>query len=249
MPPQTNSRHNKSITYRLMRCIIVDDEPLARLLLENYAKRIEDLKVMGSFQSAPQAAAYLQKNSVDLIFLDIQMPGMNGMDFAREISEKSNRGEMRVIFTTAFGEYAIEGFKVDALDYLQKPISFTQFHSAVEHARRWYEREKMEDLFVKDGAQRIRLDIRHLLWAEGEKDYISLHYDNQARTPMILMNMKDLEASLPTAHFMRIHRSYIVRAEAITRYSAQKVWIGEQSFPVSDTYKNRVQEYIKTRMA
>lgn len=228
-----------------MRCIIVDDEPLARLLLESYAQRVEDLKVMGSFASAPQAAAWLQKNSVDLIFLDIQMPGMNGMDFARVIRESNGGHGVRVIFTTAFGEYAIEGFRVDALDYLQKPISFPQFEQAVQHARRWYEREKMEEVFVKDGAQRMRLDLVHLLWAEGEKDYISLHYDNVARTPMILMNMKDLEALLPQGRFMRIHRSYIVRTNAITRYGGGKVWIGEQELPVSDTYKNRVQEYVR----
>lgn len=232
-----------------MRCIIVDDEPLARLLLESYAKRIEDIKVVGSFQSAPQALAYLQKNSVDIIFLDIQMPGMNGMEFARAIKDNGNGRGTKVIFTTAFSEYAIEGFKVEALDYLQKPISFPQFEEAVRHARQWYEREKLDEVFVKDGTQRMRLDLAHLLWAEGEKDYISLHYDNQARTPMILMNMKDLETLLPQERFMRIHRSFIVCAKAITRYAGGHVWIGEQELPVSETYKNRVQEYIKTRLA
>lgn len=232
-----------------MRCIIVDDEPLARLLLESYAQRVEDLKVAGSFASAPQAAAWLRKNSVDLIFLDIQMPGMNGMDFARVIQQTNGDHGVRVIFTTAFGEYAIEGFKVDALDYLQKPISFPQFEQAVSHAREWYEREKLQEVFVKDGAHRVRLDLAHLLWAEGEKDYISLHYDNQTHTPMILMNMKDLEALLPQGRFMRIHRSYIVRTGAITRYGGGKVWIGEQELPVSDTYKNRVQEYVRGRLA
>lgn len=232
-----------------MRCIIVDDEPLARLLLESYAKRVEDLKVVGSFAGAPQAQAYLQKNGVDLIFLDIQMPGMNGMQFARAIKDSNGGRDAKVIFTTAFGEYAIEGFKVDALDYLQKPISFPQFEEAVRHAREWYEREKLQEVFVKDGAQRVRLDLAHLLWAEGEKDYISLHYDNQARSPMILMNMKDLEALLPQDRFMRIHRSYIVSVRAITRYGAGKVWIGQQELPVSDTYKNRVQEYVRGRLA
>lgn len=226
-----------------MRCIIVDDEPLARMLLESYARRTGELTVEGTFPSAAAAAAFLDKHSVDLIFLDIQMPGMNGMEFARLIPPQT-----RIIFTTAFGEYAVEGFKVDALDYLQKPISFEQFEAAVQHARRWYEGSKLTEVFVKDGAQRVRLDLEHLLWAEGQKDYISLHYDNRPQASMILMNMKDLETLLPHSRFMRIHRSFIVRTAAITRYGQGRVWIADQSLPVSETYKGAVQEYVRERL-
>jgi DNA-binding LytR/AlgR family response regulator len=226
-----------------MKCIIVDDEPLAIEILESYVGKIEQLKLQATFRNAVSAFTYLQQNVVDVIFLDIQMPKLSGIDFL-----KSLKNPPKVIFTTAFRDYAIEGFELEVVDYLLKPIPFERFLKAVAKvlhqpiASPSIENTKPEiaDDFVyfKVDKKMIKTKMSDILYIESIKDYVKV------RTPekeiITQQKISYLEESLPKEKFLRIHRSFIVNRERIDAYSATDIEVGKFHIPIGRNYKSDV---------
>lgn len=236
-----------------LTCWIIDDEPLAIELLESYVAKTSFLKLAGSYSSAISAMQDLTGQSVDIIFLDIQMPEVSGMEFARLVDD-----DTRIIFTTAFSEYALEGYRVDALDYLLKPITYNKFLEATKKALKWFEmkesasykdstsnhREKEEQMFVKSDHKLIRVLFNDILYIEGWKDYVKIHLVNKPHPILSLMSMKGLEKTLPSAKFIRIHRSYIVQKSKIDSISKNRVMIQQSELPIGESYKEDFKKSI-----
>lgn len=247
-----------------LRCIIVDDEPLALGLLESYARRTPFLQLEGAFSDGVSALERLKQGDIDLAFLDIQMPDLNGLELARLLPERT-----AVVFVTAYEQYAVEGFKVDATDYLLKPASYADFLTACERAAK---RQKGatdgtvgtdratasdETLFVKADYKTIPVKLRDIRYIEGVKDYVSIHLDPAgssrhpgSRTPydlMSLQSMKNLAEFLPAPPFIRIHRSYIVNLNQIDCIERQRVIFGDVYLPVSDSYREAFEQAVAAR--
>lgn len=231
-----------------LNCLIVDDEPLAVELLEAYVKRTPFLELKGAFTNAFDALALLEKETLDLLFLDIQMPELNGLELSRLVGT-----QVKVIFTTAFEQYAVEGFKVDALDYLLKPISYPEFLRAAHKALRWKEmaeaasslevREIADALFVRSGNKFVKVQLSHILYIEGMQDYVKIYLDDNSQPVVTLNTMKDFEESL-SFPFLRIHRSYIINFDKVTMVERKRVFLGGTYVSVSDTYKEQFLEQI-----
>lgn len=231
-----------------LNCIIIDDEPLAAELLASYAKRIPYLNLVGSFNSAVNAIKVIRENHIDVIFLDIQMPELSGLEFASVLPK-----ETRIIFITAFSQYAIEGYKVNALDYLLKPISYDDFLRSANKAREWFLSQFKQDvgdkdrfMFIKSDYKLIKVDFDDILYIEGVKDYVKIYFNNGKEPVMSLMNMKRMEEALPSPEFLRIHRSYIAHMSMIDMIDRFHIVFGEQLLPISDSYKDSVQEYVES---
>lgn len=247
-----------------LRCIIVDDEPLALGLLESYARKTPFLQLEGAFSDGVSALERLKQGDIDLAFLDIQMPDLNGLELARLLPERT-----AVVFVTAYEQYAVEGFKVDATDYLLKPASYADFLTACERAAK---RQKGatdgtvgtdratasdETLFVKADYKTIPVKLRDIRYIEGVKDYVSIHLDPAgssrhpgSRTPydiMSLQSMKHLTEFLPAPPFIRIHRSYIVNLNQIDCIERQRVIFGDVYLPVSDSYREAFEQAVAAR--
>jgi two-component system, LytTR family, response regulator len=233
----------------IIRCLLVDDEPLALDLLEGYVAKTPSLELAGRCSSAFQAMEMLDKTAVDLIFLDIQMPGLSGLEFSRSLQNGP-----KVIFTTAFEQYAIEGFKVEALDYLLKPISYPEFLNAVNKAKRWFEHFEKEtvpeirnSIFVKADYKLIQIEYSNILYIEGLKDYVKFYLEGNAKPILSLMSMKSLEENLPETKFMRVHRSFIVNLDKINTIERNRIVFGKEYIPISDNYKENFQKFINER--
>ena len=234
-----------------LNCLIVDDEPLAVELLEAYVKRTPFLELKGAFTNAFDALALLEKETLDLLFLDIQMPDLNGLELSRLVGT-----QVKVIFTTAFEQYAVEGFKVDALDYLLKPISYPEFLRAAHKALRWKEmaeaasslevREIADALFVRSGNKFVKVQLSHILYIEGMQDYVKIYLDDNSQPVVTLNTMKDFEESL-SFPFLRIHRSYIINFDKVTMVERNRVFLGGTYVSVSDTYKEQFLEQINRK--
>lgn len=229
----------------ILSCAIVDDEPLAAELLSSYVEKTTFLKLIGTYNSAITAMKDLRDNHVDIIFLDIQMPEISGIEFAKILPK-----ETRIIFTTAFNQYAIDGYSVNALDYLLKPISYVDFMNSVSKAmdhfsftRKQETYKKDRFMFVKSEYKLIRVPLDDILYIEGLKDYIRIYLENGTKI-MSLMNMKKLEEYLPTPEFMRTHRSYIVHMTKINAVDHFRIVFGENYLPISDSYKDNVLMYL-----
>ncbi len=234
-----------------LSCIIVDDEPLALDILEEYVRRTPSLELAGRFTGSVDALKRMNENPVDLAFLDIQMPGLNGLDVSKLIG-----GHTRVIFTTAFPQYALEGFKVDALDYLLKPISFQEFSRAVEKAGEWFAMKRAAEtgtpagdephsLIVKSDYKQFVIPIDTITWIEGIRDYIRIHTDEGS--VQTLMNLKTVEEMLPRGHFARVHRSYIVNVDKVKKIERTRIVFGDVVIPISDTYKEPFLKLLSSR--
>jgi DNA-binding LytR/AlgR family response regulator len=230
----------------MLNCIIVDDEPFARKLLQGYCNRLPDLNVTGNYASGIEAMSALQEKPPDLLFLDIQMPGLNGLDLLRTLPSAPY-----IIFTTAYSEYAVQGFEWDAVDYLLKPFDFPRFLKAINRVRNRQlpaiSQEKSGAdtyLFVKEGRDLVKLKIDDILFIKGQKDYVQFHCLSNHRT-LSLMNLKDLEQKLTAYQFLRIHQSYIINTTHMTRCSLETVQIGEQTLPVSQSYRLQLKAYLK----
>ena len=235
-----------------MTCAIIDDEPLAVSLLESYAMKTPFLELKGCYGSGLEALKALSQEPVDLLFLDIQMPELSGLELSRMLSE-----ETRVIFTTAFEQYALDSYKVNALDYLLKPISYTDFLTAANKALKWYElshrealptNESRESIFVKSEYKLIQIELRDILYIEGLKDYVKIHLVNTSKPVLSLMSMRSLETALPSKHFFRIHRSYIVNIDKVSVFERGQIVFGDKHLPVSDSYREQLQQYINARL-
>ena len=226
----------------IINCAIIDDEPLAAGLLKSYAEKTPFLNLIGTYGSAVEAMKELRNNPAHLLFLDIQMPELSGIEFAKILPK-----ETKIIFTTAFKQYAIEGYKVSALDYLMKPVSYEDFLKAANKALDWFCITQKKQTYAADRFMYVKSDYKlvrvALEYVEGLKDYIRIYLQDGQKI-MSLMNMKKMEDYLPHPEFLRTHRSYIVhmsKAEAIERF---RIVFGDQYLPISDSYKEDVQQYF-----
>lgn len=226
-------------------CAIIDDEPLAAGLLESYARKTPYLYLAGTYNSAITAMKDLRENPVQLLFLDIQMPELSGIEFAKILPK-----ETKVIFTTAFPQYAVEGYKVNALDYLLKPISYDDFLKSTDKALEWFSVLLKQDvyrrdrfMFVKSDYKLQRISLDDILYIEGLKDYVRFYLKNGDRI-MSLMSMKKLEEYLPRPEFLRTHRSYIVHMTETPLVDRFRIVFGETYIPISENYKDDVQNYF-----
>lgn len=232
-------------------CLIVDDEPLALSLLESYVTKTPFLELKGKCSSAIAAMEKLEEEQVDLLFLDIQMPDLTGVEFSRTLSK-----EIKVIFTTAFEQYALEGFKVDALDYLLKPFNYEEFLKAANKAKEWFSlkskasattEEEENTLFVKSDYKLLKLDLNEVLYFEGMKDYVKIFSEGQQHPIISLMSLKSLENKLPANRFMRVHRSFIVNLTKLTTIERSRIIFDKTIIPIADGYKDKFQEYLTKR--
>ena len=228
-----------------IKCAIIDDEPLAAGLLESYVNKTQYLSLIGTYNNAIQAMKDLREDPVQLLFLDIQMPELSGIEFAKILPK-----DTKIIFTTAFPQYAIEGYKVSALDYLLKPISYEDFLKACDKALEWFSVTQKQDtyredrfMFVKSDYKLLRVCLDDILYIEGLKDYVRIHLKNGDKI-MSLMSMKKLEDFLPHPEFLRTHRSYIVRMPEVQSIDRFRIVFGETFIPISDNYKEEVQQYL-----
>lgn len=230
-----------------MNCAIVDDEPLALDLMESYVAKTPFLNLTGKYSSAVQAMKELPERQVDLLFLDIQMPELSGLEYSKMVSP-----DTRVVFTTAFEQYAIDGYRVNALDYLLKPISYADFLQAANKAVQWFEllqqpKEEITSIFVKSDYKLIQIPLNNILYIEGLKDYIKIYEEGASKPILSLMSMKAIEELLPASRFMRVHRSFIVQKEKIRVVDRGRIIFGKTYIPVSDSYKQAFQEYLDKR--
>ncbi|MDO4180268.1 MAG: LytTR family DNA-binding domain-containing protein [Bacteroidales bacterium] len=237
-----------------LNCAIVDDEPLALELLQSYVEKTSFLRLVGKYSSAVQAMTEIpQHEEVHVLFLDIQMPELNGLEFSRMVSP-----ETRIIFTTAFGQYALDSYKVNALDYLLKPISYADFLQSVNKAVQWYElKQKAENttetsdaddcIYVKSDYKLIQIPLDRILYIEGLKDYIKIYMEGEPKPILSLISMKAMEEKLPSSRFLRVHRSFIVQKSKIKVIDRGRIVFGKEYIPVSDSYKQELQLYLNSR--
>lgn len=232
-----------------IRCCVIDDEPLAAKLIASYVERTPFLTLQFVCNSASDAIRHILDGEVDLVFLDIEMPQIGGIEFARIIPP-----EVRVVFTTAYDRYAVDGFRVNALDYLLKPVSYDEFLSSANRALRSFtelrtppatqQAPRREFLIVKSEYKHVQIRIADILIVEGLKDYIKIYVEGQQRAILTLMSMKAIEQSLPADMFMRVHRSYIVNTARISVIDRNQVMVGTHTVPISDTYRERFSQYV-----
>ncbi len=236
-----------------LSCAIIDDEPLAVELMESYARKTPFLELRASFGSGVAACETLREHPVDLLFCDIQMPGLNGMELSRMLPE-----ETRVIFTTAFSQYAVEGFRVRAIDYLLKPVSYADFLGAANKALEWFEMKRRaegnasagecrpQSIFVKTEYRLQQIELDRIDYIEGLKDYVKIHVDNEPHPVLSLMSLKSLEEQLPADRFVRIHRSYIIQPSKMQAIERNRVVFGKEYLPISDNYRQPFYEFLAT---
>lgn len=217
-----------------IRCIIADDEPLAVELLRNYVKRDERLELVGAYTDAHSALEAIKQGKAELAILDIQMPDLSGIEMARAADEMG----VRVIFVTAYREYALDGFKVHAADYLLKPVSRAEFAEAIDRICR-SALPAVQYLTVRSEYRLVRLPFNEILYIEGLKDYVKIYVSGRERPVITQMSMKSIEQALAGDTFVRIHRSFIVAKARIEAYDRTTVYIGGNALPIGDTYRHR----------
>lgn len=231
-------------------CLIIDDEPLALELIERYVQNTPFLECVGTCSSAIEALAFMNENKVDLLFLDIQMPELSGLEFSKNVPK-----ETRIIFTTAFDKYALEGYKVNALDYLLKPFSYNEFYFAALRAKEWFEANTNSAsdknkgfIFVKSEYKQVRIDLKDIIYFESLKDYIKIWTKDQPRPILTLLSLKVLESELDPKLFMRIHRSFTVSLENIRAVERGSVLMSNGVYIIiADQYKAKFQEFISRK--
>ena len=232
---------------RKLRCAVIDDEPLAVELMESYVRRTPFLQLEGSFGSGTAAFESLHEHPVELLYCDIQMPELNGLEFSKMVDSGT-----RIVFTTAFDQYAIDGYKVNALDYLLKPISYVDFLQAANKAVQWFEllqqpKEEIQSIFVKSEYKLVQIELSKILYIEGLKDYLKIYEEDSPKPILSLMSMKTMEELLPASRFMRVHRSYIVQKNKIRIIDRGRIVFGKNYIPISDSYKQAFQEFLDQR--
>lgn len=234
----------------MLRCIAVDDEPLALQLLTDYIRKVPFLELVAACEDAFQAARSLQENSVDLIFMDIQMPGLTGLQFIQSLARRP-----MIILVTAYKKFATEGFDLDVVDYLVKPVGLDRFMKACYKAQELHQLRTAattpaiapaagasptpapEYFFVNSDYSLVKVQFSDIIWIEGSGDYVKIHLHSAPRPLLVRTNAKTLEGELPAEKFLRIHKSYIIAIAAITAIRKNSVFIGELELPVGDTYR------------
>lgn len=224
-----------------LTCAIIDDEPLAANLLESYALKTPFLELKGKYNSALNAMQILQQAPVHVLFLDIQMPELSGMEFSKMLPAST-----KVIFTTAFSEYAVDSYRVNALDYLLKPISYADFLVSAQKAVDWFSHSnEVDHIFVKSDYKLKQIDLDKVLYIEGLKDYVKIYLENEPKPIMSLVSMKSVEEMLPKSRFVRVHRSYIVQPTKISVIDRNRIVFGKTYIPISDNYKQLFYEFLE----
>lgn len=238
-----------------LTCYIIDDEPLALGLIENYVNKTPFLELTGKFHSAIEASRYLHESLPDVIFLDIQMAELDGLEFAQLIP-----GKTRIIFTTAFEQYALDSYKVNALDYLLKPFGYSDFLQAAHKALQWHEinskisgdiytnPNKKGSIFVKADYKILQIEIDNILYIEGLKDYVKIYLEDNPKSIISHITMKTMEDMLPSSHFMRVHRSYIINTDKIKEIENNRIVFDRIRIPISDSYKEVFQNFLNKKM-
>lgn len=229
-------------------CIAIDDEPLALALISEYAARIPELRLLQTFEDAMSGAQFLKENKVDVLFIDINMPDITGTELVRSLEKKP-----LTIFTTAYKQFAYEGFELEAIDYLLKPIAFDRFQKAVQRAIslkafRYPEKAAAgQHFFVRSEYRMIRIECDHVLYIEGLEDYVKIHLNNE-RPVLTLMTMKAMMEKIPANIFRRIHRSYIIPVKNVRSVHNKKIVLHNgQELPVSDSYLEFIQEWLQKK--
>ena len=241
-----------------IKCLAIDDEPLALQQLSSYVKKTPYLQLVGACQSALEAKEIMQKEWIDAIFIDINMPDLNGMEFVKQM----DRPPM-VVFTTAYSEYALEGFKVDAVDYLLKPFGLQDFLRAAQKVRHRYELENpatqsnpneeavgidADAMYLKSDYKTVRINISDIRYVEGMSEYLKIYLEGEKKPLIVLLSMKRLEERLPSNTFMRIHRSYIINLKKIREVNKNRVVLGEDAYlPIGDLYKETFNDYLASK--
>ena len=237
-----------------LSCLIVDDEPMARALLEQYVERLPYLTLVGSLGNPLQALEQLKTTPPDVLFLDVQMPQLTGTSLLKVLDKKP-----AVVLTTAYSEYALEGYELDVTDYLLKPITFERFLKAVERIRAKHfpgetpppaappaaTEPSADFLFVKDGTSSVRVNLADIQYIEGMKDYVRIHTPQRRITT--LQSLRNLTETLPADRFLRTHLSYIVGLDWIEEVNRDDIRIGEARVPISDSYRKEVKQYVEER--
>ncbi|WP_445735777.1 LytR/AlgR family response regulator transcription factor [Mariniflexile sp.] len=233
----------------MITCIAVDDEPLALRQIVSYIEKTPFLQLSAKFSNATLVKEYLKNNEVDLLFLDINMPDLSGMELA-----KSLENPPKIIFTTAYSDYAIEGYKVNAVDYLLKPIEYQDFLLASTKAEVLIKKERLlkteikktgDYLFIKSGAKHIRINFNDIEYLEAQKEYVYIYLINSGEPVKTLIRLKNIEEVVPKGNFMRIHRSFIVNLNHIVTVERNRIIYSDKRFiVVSDTYLNQFKEFI-----
>ncbi|WP_339903662.1 LytTR family DNA-binding domain-containing protein [uncultured Cyclobacterium sp.] len=234
-----------------VKCVVVDDEPLALELVCNFVNKTGFLVLEAKFDSALDALSFINANTVDLIFLDIQMSDLTGMELARVLEGRKGKPSPKIIFTTAYNQFAIEGYKVDALDYLLKPFGYEEFLSASQKALKHFEQQAdnrsaiAEDyLFLKVEYQLVKVMLKDIILVEGYKDYVKVHLEGKESPLLSLTTLKNMEELLPENQFMRVHRSYIISLEQIKSISKSTVNMGIMNIGISEGYKEKFLQFI-----
>ncbi len=240
----------------MIRCLAIDDEPLALRQLASYIEKIPFLELVESCESALDANAVMEREPIDAIFIDINMPDLNGMDFVKSLTSPP-----MVVFTTAYSEYAIDGFKVDAVDYLLKPFGMDDMLRAANKLKAHYElvngnkatvqtTTALDDdtLFFKTEHRVVRVDINKIRYIEGMSEYLRIHLDGSPRPLIVLLSMKKIEERLPRNIFMRIHRSYIINLKKIQEVNKSRVILDADTYlPIGDLYREAFNEYLNSK--
>eukprot|EP00105_Crassostrea_gigas_P006796 XP_011420849.1 PREDICTED: uncharacterized protein LOC105323472 [Crassostrea gigas] len=232
-----------------MTCMIVDDEPLAVRLLESYVEKTPDLKLMDSFTDSINAINAIKEQKPDLLFLDIQMPNIDGMELAHSLPE-----ETRVVFTTAFKEYAFESYEVNALDFLLKPVRYNKFLAAVEKARKLcsprtvVQPQQPNTVFIRVDGEWRNIVIDQIVYVNGMKDYVLFYLDGEKKPLISHLTMKAVEEMLPSDRFLRVHRSYIIAVDKISKVDRNDcIYIGNEVIHIPDGYLQSFRQFLETR--
>jgi DNA-binding LytR/AlgR family response regulator len=246
----------------ILKCIAVDDEPLALQILVSYIEQTPSLSLVGQFSNAIEALKAIHEQDIDLIFLDIRMPDINGIELAKIVEQYRVKGNLRIIFTTAFDQYALDGYKVDALDYLLKPFSFVDFSKSVAKALGYFElirnpeqeirkfsppipETEVAYIYLKFEYQLVRIAVDDIIYIESMKDYVKVFRVSEDKPLLSLTSMKSLEEKLPENKFMRIHRSYIVSLDKIKSATKNSVQIDKITIAVTDQYKDNFMKFFQ----
>ncbi len=224
-----------------MKCLLVDDEPLALDILESYLKKTPGMELVGKCSNALEASEFLKNHRIDLMFLDIQMPEITGLEFMRSLTNPP-----LVVFCTAYSDFAVEGFELDAIDYLLKPVSFERFTKTIDRAKEYFSLKKNDNveepdlendyIFIKSNQKQIKLSYDQILYVEAFADYVKLY--TAEKRYITLQTMKNMEIKLPKEKFIRVHRSFIVGLKYINTFNSSEVEIGAVKIPVGKNYKD-----------
>ena len=237
----------------MIRCIIIDDEPLALQQMEGYIKKIPFLELVAACQSAIDAKEILEKEKIDAIFCDINLPELNGLDFI-----KSLENPPMVVFTTAYSEYAVEGFQLNAVDYLLKPFGCDDMKRAAEKLKKCQEAmrslqdvsqiDEDDAIFLKTEYKIVRINISHIRYVEAMSEYLRIYMNDYNRPIIVLLSMKKMEERLPKHSFMRVHRSYIINLKMIQEISKNRISLGDDiEIPIGDSYRDQFIAYINSK--